>query len=224
MTALSARVESLSAEMSRLAARIDQVSQRLEARSRDVRAAPPPAPRAEPPAPTAVAPGPAPAARPGPPTPVPPRPATASATPSPEGATLEERYQAAYSDFSKGHYALAIPALRDYVRQFPDSPLADSAQCAVGESYLGLARASATAGQPEKAKQETEQAVQEFRKVLANYPRGSKAPTALYKEAVALTELQQTALAQARLRYLLDHFPQSEEAPLAKERLAALSR
>jgi TolA-binding protein len=231
MAALSTRVESLSTEVSRLAARLDQVSQRLEAQSRELRAGPPSARRVEPPAPTAappspaptaVSPSPAPVAPPA--TPVPSRPATASVAPSGESATTEERYQAAYLDFSKGHYALAIPALRDYVRQFPDSPLADSAQCAVGESYLGLARASATAGQAEKAKQETEQAVQEFRKVLANYPRGSKAPTALYKEAIALTELQQTALAQARLRYLLDHFPQSEEAPLAKERLAALSR
>jgi len=29
-------------------------------------------------------------------------------------------------------------------------------------------------------------------------------------------------LARVRLQYLVDHFPQSEEAPLAKERLAAL--
>ena len=68
------------------------------------------------------------------------------------------------------------------------------------------------------------QAVQEFRKVVVNYPRGAKVPTALYKEALTLAELKQTALAQTRLQYLLDHFPQSEEAPLAKERLAALRR
>ena len=47
-------------------------------------------------------------------------------------------------------------------------------------------------------------------------------PTALYKEALALLELKQTRLAQTRLQYLLDNFPQSEEAPLAKERLANL--
>ena len=42
------------------------------------------------------------------------------------------------------------------------------------------------------------------------------------EEALALVELKQTALAQARLQYLVEHFPQSEEAPLAKERLASL--
>ena len=139
-------------------------------------------------------------------------------------ATPQEAYQSAYLDFSKGRYALAIPAFRDFVRRFPDSPLADSAQYAIGESYFSLARASASAGQVDKSKQELEQSVQEFRRVLLNFPRGSKVPTALYKEALALTELKQTALAQARLQYLLDHFPQSEEAPLAKERLAALKQ
>jgi TolA-binding protein len=82
--------------------------------------------------------------------------------------------------------------------------------------------ARATASQPEKARENLEQAVQEFRKVVVAYPRGSKVPTALYKEALALVELKQTALAQARLQYLVEHFPQSEEAPLAKERLASL--
>ena len=52
--------------------------------------------------------------------------------------------------------------------------------------------------------------------------RKKETPTALYKEALALLELKQTRLAQARLQYLLDNFPQSEEAPLAKERLANL--
>ncbi len=150
--------------------------------------------------------------------------APAPTGPSAGGITPQESYQEAYLDFTKGRYALAIPAFREFVRRFPDSNLADSAQYAIGESYFSLARASATSGQPDKAKEELEQAVQEFRKVILNYPRGSKVPTALYKEALALTELKETTLAQARLQYLLDHFPQSEEAPLAKERLAALKQ
>ena len=64
----------------------------------------------------------------------------------------------------------------------------------------------------------------EFRKVLANYPRGEKVPTAVYKEALALIELKQPETAQQRLQYLVDNFPQAEEAPLARERLAALKK
>ena len=152
--------------------------------------------------------------RPRPPAGAPPRPRPT------RPPTAEESYQAAYLDFSKGLYPLAISGFRDFLRRFPDSALADSAQYWIGEAYFSMARA--TASQPDKSRENLEQAVQEFRKVMVAYPRGSKVPTALYKEALALVELKQTALAQARLQYLVEHFPQSEEAPLAKERLASL--
>ena len=223
--AISSRLDNLNAELGRLSTRLDNLSQRVESlasQGQRVGAAP------KTPAPSPAAP---PVATPSPvPQPPPravgpsesPRSAAAAAGPSPAGTTAQESYQAAYLDFSKGRYSLAIPEFREFVRRFPDSPLADSAQYAIGESYFSLARASAASGQADKSRQELEQSVQEFRRVLVNYPRGSKVPTALYKEAMALTELKQPALAQARLQYLLDHFPQSEEAPLAKERLAAL--
>jgi TolA-binding protein len=165
--------------------------------------------------PPSVSSAPAPAPLSAPPTP---------ARPSSGSATAEESYQAAYLDFSRGRYPLAISGFREFLRRYPDSPLADSAQYGIGESYYSLAAAAGAEGQSDKARGNLEQAVQEFRKVIVTYPRGAKVPTALYKEALALAELKQTALAQTRLQYLLDHFPQSEEAPLAKERLAALRR
>ena len=81
---------------------------------------------------------------------------------------------------------------------------------------------SAAAGQPERSREALERSVQEFRKVFVNYPGGRQVPTALYKEALALVELKQMKVAQARLQYLVDNFPQSEEAPLARERLKSL--
>ena len=53
-------------------------------------------------------------------------------------------------------------------------------------------------------------------------PAPTLTKSAIAQEALALIELKQNALAQARLQYLVEHFPQSEEAPLAKERLASL--
>ena len=201
--ALNARLDALSAEVARVSARADELSQRVEtigrgAPSGGASPVPPPA-RSGAPAPSVAA--------------VPPPARTG-------GASAEESYQAAYLDFSKGLYPLAVSGFRDFLRRFPDSPLADSSQYWIGEAYFSMARA--TASQPEKARENLEQAVQEFRKVVVAYPRGSKVPTALYKEALALVDLKQTALAQARLQYLVEHFPQSEEAPLAKERLASL--
>jgi tol-pal system protein YbgF len=201
--ALNARLDALSAEVARVSARVDELAQRVEtlgraAPSSGAAPVPPPARAGAGPAPSVAA--------------VPP--------PARGGASAEESYQAAYLDFSKGLYPLAVSGFRDFLRRFPDSPLADSSQYWIGEAYFSMARA--TASQPEKARENLEQAVQEFRKVVVAYPRGSKVPTALYKEALALVELKQTALAQARLQYLVEHFPQSEEAPLAKERLASL--
>lgn len=201
--ALNARLDAISAEVGRLSARLDELAQRVDTLGRPGPggggASPPPPARSG----GAAAP-----------------PVAAVPPPARTGAGAEESYQAAYLDFSKGLYPLAVSGFRDFVRRFPDSPLADSAQYWIGEAYFSMARA--TASQPEKARENLEQAVQEFRKVVVAYPRGSKVPTALYKEALALVELKQTALAQTRLQYLVEHFPQSEEAPLAKERLASL--
>ena len=163
---------------------------------------------------------------PAPATPTPPATPPTSATvgirPTTNALQPQDIYQASYIDFSKGSYALAMAGFREFLRRFPDHTLAGNAQYWIGESHFSLARGHANAGQPDKAKQELEQAVQEFRKVLASYPRGEKAPSALYKEALALLELKQPGLAQQRLEYLVTNFPQAEETPLARERLAAI--
>jgi len=197
---LSARLDSLTAELNSLSARLDELTQRLDTLSRPAGGGSPPRPS---------------------PTPAP--------TPSPSGGgrssggpSAEESYKAAYLDFSKGNYSLAIASFREFVRRFPDAPQADGAQYWIGESYVASARAAATQGQADKAKEALQQAVQEYRKVFVNYPRGAQVPTALYKEALALEELKQIKLAQARLQYLVDNFPQSQEAPLARERLKSL--
>jgi TolA-binding protein len=134
----------------------------------------------------------------------------------------QDIYQAAYLDYSKGSYALAIAGFREFLRRFPDQPLAGAAQYWIGEANFSMARGFLNAGQADKANEALEQAVQEFRKVLASYPRSDKAPTAIYKEALALFDLKQPGQAQSRLQYLVETFPQSEESALARERLAAL--
>jgi TolA-binding protein len=243
LAALTARIDTLSAELTALSARTKDLAQRLDATTRPAAAARPapatstvaapprvataPAPPAQTPAaappaaPTPSAPTPSAQAQASPPSPGPPpapaqRPATGTLQP-------EDVYQAAYIDFSKGNYTLAIPAFREFLRRYPDHKLADSAQYWIGESYLAMAHGLANGGAPaDRVKPELEQAVREFRKVIANYPRGDKVPTALYKEALVLVELDQVAVAQQRLQYLIENFPRAEEAPLARDRLAGL--
>jgi tol-pal system protein YbgF len=219
LRALGARLERVESSVNTLATRLEEINQRVDGIRR---------PGTQPPVTSAVPPAGSPIA-PGPPV-VTPTPAPApggSASPSPRPATgalqPQDVYQMAYLDFSKGSYALAVEGFREFIRRFPRDDRADDAQYWIGESHLALAR-SHEKDQPEKATQELEIAVREFRKVVANYPRGEKVPTALYREALTLLELKQTGLAQARLQYLVDNFPRAEEAPLARERLAALRK
>ena len=202
LSAMNARIDGLTAEMNRISARLDELAQRLDSQSRQQGAGP--------------------GGRPAP-SPVP-TPSPSGGARSPGDGTAEESYKAAYLDFTKGNYTLAIAEFREFVRRHPDASQADGAQYWIGESYFSMGRAAASAGQAEKAREALEQSVQEFRKVFVSYPRGRQVPAALYKEALALLELKQVKVAQARLQYLVDNFPQSEEAPLARERLKNLGQ
>jgi TolA-binding protein len=213
LQAIAQRLEGLSEGFTSLSARIDDLNARTEALGRQMRGAtavPAPLP------PTATARPAAPA-----PTPAPAEP-TPTSRPSTNALQPQDIYQAAYIDFSKGSYPLAVAGFREFLRRYPDHALAGAAQYWIGEAHFSMARTFTNAGQADKSTEALEQAVQEFRKVQANYARSDKAATALYKEALALLDLKQPAVAQARLQYLVDNFPQAEEAPLARERLAAL--
>jgi tol-pal system protein YbgF len=208
---LAKRIDAQSTTLSSLTARLDELNARVDALGRRIASAPPAAPR--PPAPPSGT---------RPPSPAPTAPAPTAPAPPAGGVQPHDVYQAAYLDFSKGSYQLAVAGFREFLRRYPDHELAGNAQYWIGESYFSLARTHANAGQADKVTPALEQAVQEFRKVIANHPRGEKAPTALYKEALALIELKQPDRAQTRLQYLIDNFPQAQETPLARERLASL--
>jgi len=210
LAALAERVDALTASLTTLSGQLDELNSRVDALSRQ--------PRAAAPAPTAARP---PGTVPAVPAPSPP-PAAGGNRPTTNALQPQDIYQAAYLDFSKGSYALAIAGFREFLRRFPDQALAGAAQYWIGEAHFSLARGYTNAGQAQQATEALEQAVQEFRKVLANYPRSDKAPASLYKEALVLLELKQPAVAEQRLQYLVETFPQSEESALARERLAAL--
>ena len=217
-TTLMQRMEGLSSTLATLSARVDELAAQLEAAGRQPGAAAPPVrPAPAPPNAAPAPPNPAPLAAP---------PAVPAAVAPPATGALQPQdiYQAAYIDFSRGNYSLAIAGFREFLRRYPAHDLAGNAQYWLGEGYLGLARAYANAVQADKEAEALSQAVQEFRKVLVNYSRADKVSTALYKEALALIELKQPQQAAARLQYLVENFPQAEEAPLARERLAALKR
>jgi TolA-binding protein len=240
---LGSRLDDLGRDTAQIQGRLDELRRRVDtlALQFDVGGLPPASPgrpAAPGPAPATPSPGPGPesprAAAPAagapastPPSGSPPSPGAPATAPAPApgaGRQAADLYQTAYIDYTRGNYNLAVAAFREFIRLYPESDLAEKAQYWVGESHFSLGRDLQSRGDRARATQEFERAVQEFRKVLINYPRGDRVPTAVYKEALALLEVQQPQLAEARLQFLVDQFPYTEEAAKAKDELAKLRR
>lgn len=120
----------------------------------------------------------------------------------------EELFKTAYADYSKGNYALAISGFKEYIQKFPNTDLTDNAQYWIGECHYSMG--------------EYKTAIEEFDKVIENFPDGDKIPGAHLKKAFALFELNQTAKGVILLQYLINRFPKSDEARVAKNKLKSM--
>ncbi|MGH7768458.1 MAG: tol-pal system protein YbgF, partial [Candidatus Binatia bacterium] len=117
-------------------------------------------------------------------------------------------YDDAWRLVERKDYRAAIPRLREFLKKYSNSGLADNAQYWLGECYYGL--------------KEYDQAILEFDAVRRKYPKGDKVPAALLKQGFAFAELGDKVDARLILQELVDRFPQSEEAGRAKQRLKTL--
>ncbi len=205
---LSTRLDELGRETGQIQGRVDELRRRVDTLALQFDAAGTPAAGAH-------AGSPNPAASPT---------GTVAQRSPPPGTQASDLYQTAYIDFTRGHYNLAVAAFREYLRLYPSTSLAEGAQYWIGESHFSLARTHQARGEGDRAVHELERAVQEFRKVVVAHPRGDRVPAALYKEALALVELGQGQLAEARLQFLMDQFPGREEAAKAKDELARIRK
>ncbi len=117
----------------------------------------------------------------------------------------DQLFAAAYGDYSRGNYDLAISEFRQYVETYPSSEMADNAQYWVGECYY--------------SKKLLNEAVAEFDKVPLLFPKGDKVPAARFRKGVTLMEMGQREAGRAELTALIRLFPRSNEAVLAKQQL-----
>ena len=117
----------------------------------------------------------------------------------------DQLFAAAYGDYSRGNYDLAISEFRQYVETYPSSEMADNAQYWIGEAYY--------------AKKNYPDAIAEYDKVVTLFPKGDKVPAARYKKAMVLNESGQTDAARAEFQALIKLYPKSNEAVLAKQQI-----
>ncbi len=221
------QVELLKADVARLRGQIEvlaheqeetQKRQRdlyidLDTRLRRIEAAPgaagagPAAPAAAPPAgtaaPAAPAPIPVPSAAPLP-TPAPPG---RGAPAAPELSAEQRSYDNALDLFKSGNYGAAVTGFAGFVRAYPKSPLAPSAQYWIGNAHY--------------AQRDYRAAITSQRQLIAAYPDSQKVPDALLNIATSQIELGDTAPARRTLEEIVAKYPQSEAAAKARQRLPA---
>lgn len=121
----------------------------------------------------------------------------------------EQLFAAAYSDYSRGNYDLALSEFRQYVETYPSSELADNAQYWIGEILY--------------AQKKYDAAITELDRVAAISPKGDKVTVALYKKALVLIEMGKKEDGLAQLVAIIKNYPKSVEAGLATQQLQRLA-
>ena len=132
---------------------------------------------------------------------IPKQPTLAQITPG----NAEQLFAAAYSDYSRGNYDLALSEFRQYVETYPSSELADNAQYWIGEILY--------------AQKKYPEAVAELERVPVISPKGDKVAIALYKRGLVLAEMGRKEEAIAQFQALIKAHPKSPEAGLATQQL-----
>ena len=117
-------------------------------------------------------------------------------------------YQAAYSDYLRKNYDLAVLGFEQYLKEFPETDLADNAAYWIGECYFSQGKYAA--------------AIKEFDGVLARFPHSDKTASVLLKRAYATLETGQRSQGISFLQKVIKDYPSSDEANLARQRLKSL--
>ena len=158
------------------------------------------------PGPDAAAPGAPPRATP-PPAAAPPGP-VATAPPvrnSNDGVAEQRAYDAALDQFKRGDYAGAITGFNAFLKTYPRSPLAASAQYWIGNAQY--------------ARRDYRGSIATQRQLLKEYPDSSKAPDALLNIASAQADMGDNAASRRSLEELMAKYPKSDAATRARQRL-----
>jgi tol-pal system protein YbgF len=121
--------------------------------------------------------------------------------------TGEQRaYDAALDQFKAGSFPAAIASFTAFVKTYPKSPLAPSAQYWIGNAQF--------------ARKDYRAAIASQRQLVAAYPDSAKMPDALLTIATSQFELGDSAASRRTLEDLIAKYPQSEAAARARQRLA----
>ncbi|MFP3980792.1 MAG: tol-pal system protein YbgF [Desulfobacterales bacterium] len=125
-----------------------------------------------------------------------------------ENLSEEELYSTAKQAYDNTEYQAAVQGFELFLEKFPDSEKADNARFWIGEVYF--------------AEKWYEKAILEYENVIKNYPEGNKVRGAYLKQGMAFAKLGENANARLILQTLIQKYPDSDEAKIAKKKLASM--
>jgi tol-pal system protein YbgF len=124
------------------------------------------------------------------------------------GGSSDPVFRAAYADYTKGSYDMALSGFTEFLRAHPDHADAQQAQYWIGECLFSQKR------YPE--------AIDAFDKAISRAPAGERAAVAMLKKGFAQLEAGQSSQGVSTLQKLVEKYPRTEEAGLASDRLRQL--
>lgn len=122
----------------------------------------------------------------------------------------QRAFDAAFGDYARGDFDMAIAGFEYYIKTFPSSPDAAKARFHIAESLYG--------------KGSFKEAVTAYEQVITIHKETDWEPQALYKQGLAYEQLGQTDRARANWERVRKSFPNSSAFMLATQGLARINK
>jgi len=122
----------------------------------------------------------------------------------------QRAFDAAFGDYARGDFEMAIAGFEYYIKTFPSSPDAAKARFHIAESLYG--------------KGSFKEAVTAYEQVITIHKETDWEPQALYKQGLAYEQLGQTDRARANWERVRKSFPNSSAFMLATQGLARINK
>lgn len=138
-------------------------------------------------------------------------PGAAAASPAVPPISATDLYNNADRDRNGGNYDLAVNEFSEFLKYYPDSPQAPSAQFYIGWIHYGSAHSESEAGDAASAQKDYQAAADDFDNVAKNYPDdATRVPEAMYYRGMSLEHVtgHKTAAADVYIE-LIKRFPKT---------------
>jgi len=124
-------------------------------------------------------------------------------------ASADQMYEASLAQLRRGSTTTARLGLREMLRNYPTSQRTPDALYFIGQSY---------------AAENPDSAASYYTQVVDKYATSARAPSALYNLGLLAERRKDSAKAKDAYQRVVQKYPQSDEAALARDRLKALGR